>query len=106
MSAGNVASISSKGSTVRGEFRRPVRYPITDGTVEPTTHFTTEVPTFADPTSLIALLEAKRVVVNAKPPNSGRPFVERLLVGMLPVLLLVGVLVFLIRGAAAVEWVA
>lgn len=49
--AGNVVSISSKGSTLQGEFGHAVRYPPTDAAVKLTTHFKTEVPTFATPSS-------------------------------------------------------
>lgn len=41
---GNVKSISSKGETVQGELRRPVRYPPSDRKATRTTHFNTEVP--------------------------------------------------------------
>jgi cell division protease FtsH len=99
--AGNVKSISSRGSTVEGEFRRAVRYPPTDEQAKPTTRFSTEVPTFADPKELSRLLESKDVVINAKPPSEGRPFGETLLLSILPTLLVVALLVFLFRRLAS-----
>ncbi len=98
--AGNVKSISSKGSTVQGDFRSSVRYPAHKSGVKATKRFETEVPTFADDKQLSALLQAKGVVINAKAVSGGRSLIELLIVGLLPTLLLVGLLVLLIRGAA------
>src|SRR5690242_2951994 len=44
--AGRVASIASKGDTIQGTFRTPVRYPAQSSTSSTTTLFSTEVPTF------------------------------------------------------------
>jgi cell division protease FtsH len=99
--AGNVASIASTGATVEGEFRHAIRYPRSDGTVRPNTFFKTEIPAFADNDALMRLLEAKRVVINASPPRDERPFIQTLLVSLLPLLLFAGLLVWLFRGAGA-----
>src|SRR3954469_8166133 len=45
--AGNVKSISSKGSTVQGEFVKAVKSPPTDKNAKTETRFSTEIPTFA-----------------------------------------------------------
>ena len=106
---GNVKSISSKGETVQGELRRPVRYPPSDRKATRTTHFNTEVPTFANADKLDSLLERKGVVMNAKPPQEGRSLIETLLLSFGPTLLLVGLFVFLIRraaGGAGAAWAA
>jgi cell division protease FtsH len=98
--SGNVKSISSRGSTVQGEFRRAVRYPPTESGAKARTRFSTEVPTFADANELSRLLESKGVEINAKPPSEGRPFGETLLLSILPTLLVVGLLIFLFRRLA------
>src|SRR5579884_344406 len=83
VSSGNVSSISSKGATVQGVFRRPVRYPA-HSTAARTTLFTTEVPEFANSNALIALLRTKGVVVNASPPSSGDSVLVTLLLYLGP----------------------
>ncbi len=97
--AGNVTSISASGTAVEGQFRRAVRYPADGADAKPATRFRTEIPEFADPAALTALLEAKGVEVTAKPART-TPFIERLLVSLLPILLIVGFFVFLARRAA------
>ena len=47
VNAGNVSSISSKGTTVQGNFRTAVRYPA-NSTATPTKLFVTEIPEFAE----------------------------------------------------------
>jgi cell division protease FtsH len=98
--AGNVKSIASKGATVQGELRHALRYPRGSESAKPTTSFKTEVPAFANQDRLSALLEQKRVVVNAEPPESERSPLATLLLAFGPTLLLVALFVFLIRRAA------
>lgn len=51
--AGNVESISSRGDSIQGEFKRTVTYPPKpDKEAETSTHFTTHVPTFVDTSAL------------------------------------------------------
>jgi cell division protease FtsH len=97
--AGNVSSISSQEATVHGRFRRAVRYPPGDRNAEPTHLFVTEVPAFADTEELSSLLRRKEVAVNAKAPEEGPSVIESLLSGLLPTLLLVGLMVWLLRRA-------
>ena len=96
---GNVKSISSKGSTVQGEFKAEVRYP--DKNAKATEFFVTEVPTFADPKQLSQLLQEKGVVVNARAPQQGRSFIANLLLSILPALLILGVFLWVIRRAVS-----
>ena len=96
---GNVKSISSKGSTVQGEFKAEVRYP--DKNANATEFFVTEVPTFADPKQLSQLLQEKGVVVNARAPQQGRSFIANLLLSILPALLVLGVFFWVIRRAVS-----
>jgi cell division protease FtsH len=98
--SGNVVSINSRGSTVQGEFRRPVRYPPDNTAIKPTTHFSTEIPTFVNNDRLEALLRGQGVVINAKPPQTGRSFFSSLILAVLPILLLVGLFIFVFRRSA------
>ena len=83
--AGNIAEVSSKGSTIQGTFRLALRYPPTSKqrTVR---YFKTERPAFADD-RLLGLLLAKRTIVNAKPVDTGQSLLVTILVGFLPTLL-------------------
>ena len=96
--AGNVTSITSKGTAIQGLARKPITYPTgKDG--HTSTSFQTEQPAFAD-SGLEALLEDKGVVVNAKPLDSGRSALASILLGFGPTILFVLLLVFLMRRAA------
>jgi cell division protease FtsH len=96
---GNVAEITSEGSTIQGTFKSPQRYRDS----EPAKEFETEIPAFADTDALARTLESNRVVLNAEPLDSGPPWWQTLLVGFGPTLLLVGLLVFLVRRAGSAQ---
>ena len=85
----NVKEISSRGETLQGEFRKEVK---------DAGRFETEVPTFANTEQLSRLLQENDVTVNAKPP-SDRSLLETLIFSFGPVLLLVGLFIFLMRRA-------
>jgi len=87
---GNVKEISSRGDTVQGDFKKPVKG---------AEHFETEVPTFANSDQLSRLLQDNDVTVNAKSPEE-RSFLTTLLFSFGPTLLLVGLFIFFIRRAA------
>ena len=93
--AGNVERISAQGETVEGKFKKAVNPP---GDQKAAKNFETEVPTFANTDELSELLEENNVIVQAKPINSGS-FLTNLLLGFGPVILLVGLFVFLARRA-------
>src|SRR4051794_2383883 len=95
--AGNVKRISSQGATVEGEFKSAVK-PSDNPKGKAAKNFKTEVPTFANTDQLSKLLQDNGVIVQAKPINSGG-FLVNLLLGFGPVLLLVGLFVFLARRA-------
>jgi cell division protease FtsH len=99
VAAGNVKSISSKGDTLKGTFRRNVAYAPDGGKGTPTTLFSTEVPTFWDNTALTRQLQAGGVEVNARNPNPGRSLLGDILLGFGPTLLFIGLLWFLARRA-------
>ena len=99
VTAGHVASITSKGTAVQGEFTVPERY----AKSKPTTRFKTEIPAFADTNALSQLLQQKKVVVNAQPLDSGVPWWESLLVGFGPTLLFVGLIFFAMRRVGSMQ---
>jgi cell division protease FtsH len=96
--AGNVTSISSRGNSIQGDFKRPVTYPPKpDKDAKTSTHFTTHVPAFADTTTLARSLANHGVTVDAQPIDTGAPLWEKLLLGLLPTLLLIGLLIWFMR---------
>jgi cell division protease FtsH len=99
VSAGHVASITSKGTAIQGTFTQKESY----AGSKKTNLFQTEIPAFANTDSLSLLLQKKKVVVNAKPLTSGLPWWENVLVGFGPTILLVGLLVWLSRRAGNVQ---
>jgi cell division protease FtsH len=60
---GNVDRITSKGTSLQGQFRSPVRYPPTGSSSRSATRFSTLIPTFADTAALSKLLEDNNVVI-------------------------------------------
>jgi cell division protease FtsH len=99
VTAGNVADIRSKGTTIQGTFTKAESY----GGSKQTTAFKTEIPAFADTNSLSQLLQRKKVVINAQPIDTGAPWWENLLVGFGPTILFVGLIVFAMRRAGSMQ---
>ena len=91
---GNVDRITSKGTSLQGLFRNPVRYPPTGSSAK---RFSTLIPSFADTAALSKLLEDNNVVINAEPLQSAAAWWETLLYGFGPTFLLIGLLVLLMR---------
>ena len=87
VSAGNVSTISAKGDSITGKLRKAIAVKLKN-----TTTFATERPAFADD-NLLANLQAKNVVVTAKPLVSDSPLWATLLVNFGPTLLIVGLVV-------------
>jgi cell division protease FtsH len=99
--AGRVAEISSKGDTIQGTFRSPLRYVSRGGTrSKRTTLFATEVPSFWNNNQLAQLLRAKGVQVNAQSTTQSTPLIVSLLLGFGPTLLIVGLFVLIARWMA------
>ena len=96
--SGNVSSISSKGTTLQGDFRTEVRYP--DSSAKAAKLFVTEIPEFADNKQLLTLLQSKHVTINAKAPSSGTSVFWTIVLGFGPTILLVFLFVWLMRRAA------
>jgi cell division protease FtsH len=99
VNAGNVSSISSKGTTVQGSFRTAVRYPA-NSTATPTKLFVTELPEFANNNALLTLLQSKGVVIDATSPSTGASVFVTLLLSFGPALLIVLLFVWMMRRAA------
>jgi cell division protease FtsH len=94
---GNVARITSKGSSVQGVFRVAVSYPPSN---PQRSRFTTEIPAFADSAALSRLLEQNNVVINAEPLQTPAAWWETLLYGFGPTIVLIGLLVLMMRRGA------
>src|SRR5829696_3923903 len=104
--AGNVESVFSQGDTVEGMFKEPVTYPPEgEESSEPDSKpsrtsetFTTALPSFVDP-GLEELLIDNGVEIMAEPIEQSRSWLQTLLFGFGPALLLVGLLIWLSRRA-------
>src|SRR6476659_1722063 len=99
VNAGHVKEITSKGTAVQGTFTQPQSY----GGSKTNTLFQTEIPTFADNTTLSALLQSKGVVVNAQPLDTGGSWWQNLLLGFGPTILFVALLFWLVRRAGSMQ---
>ncbi|HEY6395975.1 MAG TPA: ATP-dependent zinc metalloprotease FtsH [Solirubrobacteraceae bacterium] len=97
----NVTEISTTGDSIQGSFKNPVKYPPNRKNAQPTTLFTTQLPSFADHAQLISLLEKNNVTTNAHPPVSGPSFLASLIFGFGPTLLFLLLIFFFMRRAAA-----
>ena len=95
----DVASITTKGTAVQGTFTVAKSY---EGSKK-TTLFETEIPTFANTNALSDLLQEHKVVVNAKPLDTGAPWWESLLVGFGPTLLFIGLIYWVARRGASMQ---
>ena len=94
--AGNVDRVSTTGATVDGRFKKEFKY----GKAEPKKVFATEIPIFSNDEQLSALLEEKKVVIEAEPINQSRGFLASLILGFGPVILLIALFFFIFRRAA------
>ena len=91
--AGNVERVSAEGATIDGNFKKEYKY----RDAKPTKVFATEIPVFANGDELSALLEDKKVTIEAEPINQSRGFLASLILGFGPVLLLIGLFVYFAR---------
>ena len=93
-----MSSIASKGTSLQGVFRTPVRYP--DSASAPVSAFSTEIPEFANNNTLLALLQSKGVVINASAPSTGTSVFVTILLSFGPALLIVLLFVWMMRRAS------
>jgi cell division protease FtsH len=96
----NVKAISATGESVSGEFKHEITYPSGKDGVK-ASNFDTEIPTFANTVELSKTLQDHNVEISAEPINAGRGTFWNLLLSFGPVLLLVGLFVYLGRRAAS-----
>jgi cell division protease FtsH len=96
---GHVASITSKGTAVQGTFNVSVSY----AGSKKTKLFQTEIPAFANTNALSDLLQKNKVVVNAKPLDTGTPWWENLLVGFGPTILFIALIYYAMRRSSGVQ---
>jgi cell division protease FtsH len=99
--SGNVKEISSTGDSIQGSFRKATRYPASDTSAQPTTNFSTQVPSFANNSQLSNLLTSKGVTIDAQSTDSGPSFFTSLIFGFGPTLLLILLFVLIMRRAAS-----
>jgi cell division protease FtsH len=100
VSAGQVKEITSVGNSLQGTLKRPIKYP-PGSSMRPLSTFSTELPSFVDPAQLSRLLESKRVIINARAPQTGPSFLASLIFGFGPALLFLGLLFLLMRRMSA-----
>jgi cell division protease FtsH len=99
VNAGHVSSITSKGTAIQGTFTTPIKY----ADSKPTESFRTEIPAFANTDALSNLLQQKKVTVNAQPLDTGSPWWQSLLLGLVPTILFVLLLFWLLRRAGGMQ---
>jgi cell division protease FtsH len=95
----NVTEITSTSDAIQGTFKAAVKYPANASAQA--TDFSTQVPSFADHQQLSQLLQQHNVTIDAKKPDTGPSFLESLIFGFGPTILLVLLFVFIMRRAAA-----
>jgi cell division protease FtsH len=95
---GNVTEISTTGDAVQGTFRVALKYP--DDKARATTRFSTQLPSFIDRQEAYNLFIKKIKTVDAKAPDTGPSFLQSLIFGFGPTLLLIALFVFIGRRAA------
>ena len=93
---GNVKEISSTGDSIQGTFRVALKYQ----SAQATTNFSTQVPSFADNSQLSNLLVQKGVTIDAQSTDTGPSFLESVIFGFGPTLLLILLFVLIVRRAA------
>ncbi|MEV0149860.1 MULTISPECIES: ATP-dependent zinc metalloprotease FtsH [unclassified Nonomuraea] len=99
VTAKNVKEIYATGLSVEGDLKTAAKDPDSDN--QTYTQFRTEIPAFADTDQLSQQLQSSGVVIKAEPINGGRGFFLNLLLSLLPVLLLAGLWIFIMRRGAS-----
>ncbi|MCA2179185.1 ATP-dependent zinc metalloprotease FtsH [Nonomuraea glycinis] len=97
--AKNVKEIYATGLSVEGKLKVAATDPASDN--ESYTEFRTEIPTFANTDQLSQKLQSASVEIRAEPLGSGRGFFLNLLLSLLPVLLLAGLWIWIMRRGAS-----
>jgi cell division protease FtsH len=92
----NVSQVTITDQKIEGEFKRVV-------TVDKKQfrRFQTNQPALPTDNTLLSLLKAKNVEINAKAPDSGRGVLASILLGFGPTLLILAIIIFAMRRATA-----
>ena len=92
----NVRLVTISDQNIEGEFQRAV-------TIDKKqfTRFATNQPALPTDTTLLGLLKARGVEINAKAPDAGRGLLAQILLGFGPTLLILGIIIFAMRRATA-----
>ena len=92
----NVRLVTISEQNVEGEFKRAI-------TIDKRqfTRFATNQPALPTDTTLLGLLKARGVEINAKAPDAGRGILAQILLGFGPTLLILGIIIFAMRRATA-----
>ncbi|MEU4575855.1 ATP-dependent zinc metalloprotease FtsH [Nonomuraea sp. ATR24] len=99
VNGGNVKEIYATGLSVEGHLKSAAKDPGSGN--QSYTDFRTEIPTFANTDQLSQQLNAAGVEIKAEPLTSGRGFFLNLLLSLLPVLLLAGLWIWIMRRGAS-----
>jgi cell division protease FtsH len=91
--ANNVVTVTSSASEIQGTFEHPTK---PAGTSTTSTHFVTEIPSFADTGQLSRLLQEHGVVVNAQSPSS-IPLWKSVIFGFGPTIIVLLLLFWIFR---------
>ncbi|MEA2136941.1 MAG: cell division protease FtsH, partial [Solirubrobacteraceae bacterium] len=94
---GNVKEVNARSDVIQGTFVRAVKF---EGK-GPEKTFESVVPSFARDDELLQVLLDKKVEVNARAIDEGRSFIATLLISFGPALLIVGLVIYVLRRAAA-----
>jgi cell division protease FtsH len=92
----NVSQVTITDQKIEGEFKRPVKLD-----KKSFTRFQTNQPALPTDNTLLGLLKAKSVEINAKAPDSGRGLLAQILLGFGPTLLILGIIILAMRRATA-----
>jgi cell division protease FtsH len=95
LEAGNVQKIVVQGDKISGELKKPAEEKLPGGQTTSYKNFITYVPSFGDD-KLLSLLEAQKVDVVTQPKKDVSWWAE-ILTGMLPFLILIGIVAFILR---------
>src|SRR5689334_1446109 len=96
--AGNVAEVSSRGSTIEAVLRHTIRYP-PDKTGAVVSHVKSERPAYAHD-DLLALMLSKGTKVTAEPVSRTPSTIVSLVSGLLPILLIGAFVFWILRRAS------
>ncbi|MFI6482946.1 ATP-dependent zinc metalloprotease FtsH [Nonomuraea sp. NPDC050663] len=99
VNAKNVKDISAQGYSVTGVLKTAAQDP--DSENKSYTNFVTEIPVFVDDTQLMQQLTNSGVEITSEPLSTNRGVFWNLILSLLPLLLLVGLWVWIMRRGAS-----